>query len=154
MEHAADLMRSPAPTVSPDTTVRELGAWLLKRHLDGACVVDDGQFVGVVTTMDLIFREKKVYTPSYVAFMDVVIPLPGLRRTREELRKISGATVAQILSDEPATVAPDTGVDEIATLMVERHYSVLPVLDRGELVGMITKADLLRATLELVSADE
>lgn len=147
MKHVLDVMQENPPVVSPDMGIRELAELLLESGRDGFCVVDNGVLVGIVTSMDLIFQEKRLNLPSLFTFLDSVIPV-GVRRTHEELRKIAGATVADVMSKNPITVRFDAGLDQVASLMVERHLSVLPVVREGTLVGEITKPGVLRAVLD------
>lgn len=141
---------NPHPlTVSPTLPVRELAELFLAKSLESACVVDQGRLVGVVTSMDLVFQEKQVHLPTFVHFLNGILPLePFSGRTKKELEKIAGATVAAIMTSAPVTVAPDTPVSEAATLMVERHLSILPVVEQGRLRGAVTKPSLLRYYIE------
>lgn len=136
----------PAPLeVSPEMSVRDLAMSLIEGGFDGACVVDDDRLVGVVTSMDLVFKEKKLHIPSFFTFLDVVIPLESMSSVKEELDKISGVTVREIMSTDPATIAPDATSSEAATTMVDHHYTILPVVEDGKLVGVVTKRGLVRA---------
>lgn len=146
MKTAGEVMHAPAPVVAPDTTLQDLYAFLDERDLDGACVVDDGHLVGVVTSMDLVVRQKRVHLPTLFAFMDVVLPLGGTRQTEDELRRIASSDVGGLATRDVVTIDPDTPLDEVATLMVEKHLTVLPVVEHGGLVGMVTKDDVLRGT--------
>ncbi|PRQ06408.1 inosine 5'-monophosphate dehydrogenase [Enhygromyxa salina] len=134
-----------ALTVTADTSVRELVDLLLRERSDGACVVDDDRLVGVVTTMDLVFQQKRVHLPSILSVMDFAIPLEPPQRLRQELDKIAGTRVAEIMSDEPIFVGPSAPMSEVATLMVERHLTVIPVVEDGCLLGVVSKEALLRA---------
>ena len=62
----------------------------------------------------------------------------------KEWLKISALTVDQAMTPNPTTVTPDTPIEEIATLMVEKGYHTLPVLEDGRLVGIIGKEDVLK----------
>lgn len=147
MKSAAQIMHTPAPTVTPDTSAQELYTFLTSKGLDGVCVVEGDKLVGVVTSMDLVFREKKVHMPTFFFFLDAVIPLGDPRRTYEEVTKIAGSRAGDLASTRVVTVAPDTHVDDVASLMVDKHLSVVPVVDgQGTLVGMVTKDDVLRAS--------
>lgn len=139
-----------ALTVAPECSVRDLAVLLLERGLDGACVVESAELVGVVTTMDLVFQEKQVHLPSVLSFMDFAIPLEPPSRLRAELEKIAGTTVREIMSREPITVGPERPVSEVARMMVDQHLTIVPVLsdmENDKLIGMITKQALLRAVL-------
>lgn len=144
--HARDIMIE-ALTVVPDRSVRDLAQLLLERGLDGACVVANGQLVGVVTTMDLVFQEKQVHLPTILNFLDFAIPLEPPSRLRAELDKIAGTTVQQIMTREPVTVEAERLVSEVARMMVDKHLTIVPVVEDGQLLGMITKQALLRSVL-------
>jgi len=140
---ADEVMVEPL-TVSPSESLRRLAELLLEHHSDGACVVENGRLVGVVTSMDLVFQEKQVHLPSILSFMDFAIPLESPARWRDELDKIAGTSVSEIMSEEPITAAPDTLVSNIATKMVEKHLTLMPIVDGGRVVGVVTKPALLR----------
>jgi CBS domain-containing protein len=134
-----------ALTVAPDLLVRDLVELLLREHADGACVIEDGQLVGVVTTMDLVFQEKQVHLPSFLAVMDFMIPLEPPERLRHELDKITATRVRDMMSARPLSVRPEAPIADVATLMVDKHVTIVPVVEDGRVVGMITKPALLRA---------
>lgn len=132
-------------TVVPNRSVRDLAELLLRERSDGACVIEHGRLVGVVTTMDLVFQEKRVHLPSILTLMDFAIPLEPPERLREELDKISGTTVADIMSRQPIFATPDTPMSEVASRMVDQHLTIVPVVEGERLIGMVTKQALLRA---------
>lgn len=140
-----------ALSVVPERSVRELAELLLREQSDGACVVKNGRLVGVVTTMDLVFQEKRVHLPSILSFMDFAIPLEPPHRLREELDKISGTRVSEIMSGDPISVGPDAPMSEVATLMVEHNFTLVPVVEHGLLLGVVTKQALLRAAFHAES---
>lgn len=144
MQFAHEIMDRDFLRVPVDMAVGELAALLLKHNADGACVVDGERLIGVVTTMDLVFQEKQVHLPSFITLMEMVIPLGG-ERARKELEKVTGGTVAEIMSKDPGTVAWDAPLSDVATLMVEKHYTLVPVLKGDHLQGVIGKRDLLKA---------
>jgi CBS domain-containing protein len=141
---ARDIMVE-ALTVVPTRSVRDLAELLLRERSDGACVVEHDRLVGVVTTMDLVFQEKQVHIPSILTIMDFAIPLEPPDRLREELDKIAGIRIADIMSRHPIFVSPETPMSEVASLMVDKHLTIVPVVEGTQLVGMITKQALLRA---------
>ncbi len=132
-------------TTRPDVPVSELARQLLGEGADGACVLEDGDLVGVVTEMDLIFQEKQVHVPSFITIMDAVIPLELPGKLKAEFDKIAGLTVADIMSKDPVTVTPDTAASKVAALMVEHGYSIVPVVRGDLLIGAVTRASLLRS---------
>ncbi len=149
MTAVRDIMESAPLIVSPDTSVKDLAVALVERRIDGACVVQDDVLVGVVTSMDLVFQEKQLHIPSFFTFLDVMIPMQSREQLHEEMRKMAGVTVEQIMSRDPTVVAPDDEVSAAATTMVEEHFTILPVVDDGVLVGVVTKRGLVRAAYSL-----
>ena len=145
MPFASELMNRKPLVVSPDLPVPSLARLLLGDRVDGACVVEDARCVGVVTTMDVIFQEKRVQVPTYVNLLSHLLPV-GQRRV-QDLEKVTGATVREIMTADPKVVAYDASLEEIATLMVDRHITIVPVVQDGVLVGVISKPDMVRAAL-------
>ncbi len=143
---ARDVMNI-APTVTPSTSIKELAKMLLNTGLDGACVVEKERLVGVVTAMDLIFQKKRVHLPSFFTFLDALIPLESPSRLEEELRKLAGSTVADIMTTSIRTVSSHTPLDEVAQLMVEHHLTILPVIDGPRLLGMVDKPTMIRVAV-------
>jgi len=142
---ATDVMDASPPTVSPDMTVTALAAFLVEQKLDGACVVADGALHGVVTAMDLVFQSQPPHLPSFFHFLEALIPLESTAKVEQDLKKIAGATVRDVMSTQVFTAAPDDSVATIAEKMVSHHLSIVPVVDSsGRLIGAVTKAGILR----------
>jgi CBS domain-containing protein len=69
-------------------------------------------------------------------------------RTREEIRRAAGDTVGHVMTLDPTTIAPQLGLAEAARRMTDKEVKHLPVVDgAGVLVGMVSRADLLKAFL-------
>jgi CBS domain-containing protein len=151
MSTAKEIMNAHPFVVAPDMAVQRLAKQLFEHKLDGACVVENSELIGVVTAMDLVYQEKSLHLPTVVALMDAIIPLESGSRTRKEMEKMTGAYVRDIMTSSPVTVGPDSDLKEIATLMVERHITILPVVKGSELVGTITKPDVLQAAFRFPS---
>ena len=60
---------------------------------------------------------------------------------------MSAVRVSEAMTPDPITVDPETGLEDIATLMVKHNIHTLPVLDQGWLVGIIGKEDILRTLM-------
>jgi CBS domain-containing protein len=143
---AKDIMTKRVQTVRPETTVKALALFLLKHQISGAPVMDRaGKLVGIVTEDDLIFRDANVHLPTVVTVFDSVIYLESPRKYEQELQKIIGGKVADLMSRDVQTIAPELELSAIATIMHERHRHLLPVVRAGKLVGIVGKADVVRA---------
>ncbi|MCB9780459.1 MAG: CBS domain-containing protein [Alphaproteobacteria bacterium] len=144
MTTARDILSTEALIVNPEMPVADLATALLAGGAEGACVVEDGRLVGVVTAMDLVYKEKNLHLPTVFTFMDAVIPI-GWKKAEEELEKIAGLTVAEIMTARPVTVPPDADLHTLATLMVEQHLTMLPVVEGDLLLGAVDKRAVLAA---------
>lgn len=145
MVKAKDIMTRDVVTVSPETDIAEATELLLKQHINGVPVVDDsGRLVGILCQSDLIAQQKRIRLPSLFTLLDGFIPLSSTKHLDAELQKISAAKVAQAMTSNPVTVRPETSVEEIATLMVEKSFHTVPVVDNDRIVGIIGKEDVLK----------
>jgi CBS domain-containing protein len=147
MTTAQDMMDTQPLQVPPTQPVRVQAARLIARSAEGACVVEGDRLLGVVTSMDLVFQQKNVHLPSLITIMDAVISLDFTGRTQQEVHKILGACVRDIMTSPALTVGPQADLADVATLMVEKRVSLVPVVDGDRLLGAITKVSVLKAAL-------
>ena len=145
-----DVMTPLADVVSfrPEDRVEDAARRLADRGLGGGPVVDDaGRVVGVLSDDDLIVQEARLHVPTVISVLGAYIELPSSQdRFEEELRKAVGATVGDVMDDEPRTCRPNDTLESVATVMHEKGVSRLAVVDDdGGLVGVIARGDLVRA---------
>ncbi|MGA2404758.1 MAG: CBS domain-containing protein [Syntrophobacteraceae bacterium] len=145
MLKAKDVMTRDVITVAPDTEVTAIAKLLLERHFNGVPVVNrEGGLVGIVCQNDLIAEQKKLPIPSVFAILDAFIPIYPPGKITKEMQKIAALKASEAMTPDPVTVGPETGIDEIASIMVNRSIHTIPVVERGKLVGIIGKEDILR----------
>lgn len=148
MKTAADIMTRDVITVTPSTGVKELARIFTENSISGAPVLNAvGKVIGVVTESDLIDQNKKVHIPTVISILDSFIYLESPDKLEQEMRKIAGATVADIFTADIVTVTEETPVDELATIMSEQSMHTLPVVRNGELVGVIGKRDIIKTII-------
>lgn len=144
---AKDIMTKDVITVKKDTGVSELADILTKNRISGAPVVDDsGRLLGVVTESDLVEQSKSLHLPTVFTILDSVIFLESAKHFEKELKKMTGAKVEDIYTEKSVAVGLDTPIREIATIMAEKKVYTIPVIDGDKLVGIIGKADVVRAS--------
>jgi CBS-domain-containing membrane protein len=142
---AKDIMTTDLVTLSSGLEISHAAARLLEKRINGAPVVDEaGHLIGILCQSDLIATQKKLSIPSLFTLLDGFFPLRSMKNMEKELEKIAALTVEQAMTKKPMTVSPDTPIEEIATLMVEKGFHTLPVLENGLLVGVVGKEDVLR----------
>jgi len=152
MLKAKDIMTRDVITVTPETEVREIAKLLLDKHFNGVPVVSrEGRLVGIICQSDLIAEQKKLPLPSVFTILDTFIPIYPPAKTEKELQKITAIKASDAMTSDLVTVGPETGIDEIASIMVNRKLHTIPVVEGGKLVGIIGKQDVLRT---LVSSHE
>ena len=100
-------------------------------------VDDEGRCVGIVTEADLVLPDDQgdLHLPHYVNLFGGTVFLEPLGRFEERLRKAFASTAEDMMTRDPDTVAPDTGVREAARLIHESGHNRLPVVEDGRLVG-------------------
>jgi CBS domain-containing protein len=145
MKKASDIMETNIICVTPDTDIPKAVGILLDNHINGVPVVNDKEeLVGILCQSDLIFQQKEMPVPPIFTILDSIFPLSSSKKIDEEFRKIAATTVAQAMAKDVVSVAPDTPVSEIASLMVEKHFHTIPVVKNKKLVGIIGKEDVLK----------
>ncbi len=145
MATALDAKDEALVTVSPDLAVDALAAKLDESGQPGAVVVEGGTMVGVVTEMDLVFRNKNVHLPTIVAILDAVIKIDPGGRAKAELHKATGTRVADLMTRDVISATPDTPLSEVADWMVDKGLSLVPILDGDTVLGVVTRRSAMRA---------
>ncbi|MEA2083735.1 MAG: CBS domain-containing protein [Thermodesulfobacteriota bacterium] len=152
---ANDIMTRDIVTVLPDTKITEAAKLLLENHINGIPVVESsGKFVGIICQSDLVVQQKRFPLPSFFTLVDSFITIPSPKQIEKEVQKISAITVSRAMAQKPVTVRPDTGIDTLAELMVDKGFHTIPVLDGEKLVGIVGKEDILRTLMSEVKSKE
>ena len=145
MLKAKDIMTGDVLTVRPEATVEELARVLMEHKISGVPVVDDSRhLVGIVTENDLIRKNKRLHIPTVIRLFDAFILL-GSGRMEEEIKKMAATTVSEICTKKVVSITEETSLEEIATIMAEQHIHLLPVLRDSIVVGIVGKADMVKA---------
>lgn len=138
-----DVMSRDVISVPSDTALKDLAALLSERRISGVPVVDDGKVVGVVSEGDVLM--KQVGRPiSRRRPLDWIF---GEQQDPEEVRRRMASTVGEAMSSPATTIDADRSLREAAAKMVDAKVNRLPVVEDGKLVGILTRADLVRAYL-------
>ncbi len=138
-----DVMETAWPTLGPESTVEEAIKLFAEERVSGTPVVEDGRLVGIITEGDLIFQDADVKAPGFLDILGGIVPLGDTDEYRREALKSAGVTVGEVMTDEPVTITPEATLAETATIMAERRKKILPVIEGGRLVGVITRMDIL-----------
>lgn len=150
--NAGDVMTREVLSVTPETRVPEIVKLLLTRGISGVPVVDaNGKVVGVVSEGDLLRRAElgtQKERGSWTQFFT------GTATLAEDYIRSHGAQAADVMSRDVLSVRADAPLSKIADLMEDHHIRRVPVVDEnGKLVGIISRANLLRAFASLTSPE-
>ena len=145
MLKAKDIMTKTVITFSPETPISQAAQTLLDKHVNGCPVIDaTGRLVGILCQSDLVAQQKKLSLPTVFTLLDGLVPMTSMSELDREMEKIAAITVAKAMSPDPEYVTSETPIEDIATLMVERGFHSMPVVDEGKLAGVIGMEDILR----------
>ncbi len=145
MLKAKDIMTKDVITAKNETTIEELARLLIEHKISGVPVVDDdNQLIGIVTENDLIKKNKRFHIPTIVRLFDAYFLLDS-GKVEDEIKKMVATTVGEICTKKVLSISEDTTLEEIATIMAEKHIHLLPVLKDNEVVGIVGKADVVRS---------
>jgi CBS domain-containing protein len=143
MMKTQEIMTTQVITVRSDSPLQDAIATMLEHGVSGVPVIDEhGQAVGMLSESDLLRRtelDTERRRPRWLVF------LMGPGKLAEEYTHTHGRTVADVMTNKLYSVAPDTPVRDVVQLMERRRIKRLPVLENGQLVGIVSRANLLRA---------
>jgi CBS domain-containing protein len=143
---AKDIMTKEVLTVKEDMTVEEVAKFLVEHRISGAPVVDEtDKLKGIITEADLIIRDKKVHIPTVIQLLEGVIYLESPKRFEEEMGRILGQKVSEVMTKAVVTITPNTYIEDVATLMSTERKYLLPVVEKDKIVGIVGKADVVKA---------
>ena len=138
----SELMSRNTISVLPGTTVADAARIMLSNRVTGLPVLDEkGALVGIVSEGDLL-RRAEIGTDGKQAGWLRALLMPA--SVASDYVTTHARHVSGVMTHNPVFVTPDTPLDEVAQLMIRKHIKRLPVLDAGQLVGMISRSDLLR----------
>ena len=133
-------MNRDVVTIRPDMPLKRVAAILSANHISGAPVCNPaGDVVGVISEADILRKEEGVRPDVGGRFNWLLRKLDG------ETAKVGARTAGEAMTSPALTIRATEPVSTAAQLMVERSINRLPVVSDGELVGIVTRADLVRA---------
>ena len=125
---AQDVMTAPVYFVSPNETIAYARNLMVTHKISRILVMEDGRLTGILTKKDIAYRLHQAE--------------PAWRR-----RPIDQIPVGTFASSKPIVVAPDTGIRKIAGIFSGNNISCVPVVEAGNVVGIVTKTDLMKSAL-------
>jgi CBS domain-containing protein len=139
---ASDIMTQSVITVTPETPVAEVAQLLLEKQISAVPVVAEGRAIGIVSEGDLIRRIESGSTERTSWWLRTFGPID---RMAEDYVKAHGLTARDVMSSPIVGITEDTPVPEIAKLLESRRIKRVPVMRGDEIVGIVSRANLLQA---------
>lgn len=142
---AKDVMARDIITVSPRADIEHVAQLMVKQRVSGIPVVDGkAELVGIVTEGDLL-RRVETGTEGHCSTWRALFS--SNRRLATGYLKSHSRKVCDVMTAPVATVTEDTELEDVADLLESRHIKRLPVMRGGQIVGMVTRLNLVRALL-------
>ena len=142
---ATDIMTAPAISVAPETLVAQIAALLSRHRISAVPVVEGGRLVGIVSEADLLHRHE-LGTDGHAR------PRTGWRRvlfgrdaSAAEYAKSHARRARDVMTREAISIAADTPINEVVELLEKRSVKRVPVVRGEEVIGIVSRADVVRA---------
>jgi CBS domain-containing protein len=126
-------------TVTPKTPLKAVATRMLEYGISGMPVVDGERVLGVISETDILFKERAA--PDRKGLVDWLVHYAE----DPPLAKLEARTAGEAMTTPAVTIAPERTVADAAALLLDLRIDRLPVVEGGELVGIVTRADLIRA---------
>ena len=145
-----DFMTRQVVTIARDSSIVEAARLMLEHKVSGLPVVDAAHHVaGIVSEHDLLRRREIDKDKKQSHWLQLMIDRAGLA---DESARFHDRKVDEVMTANPITVTPTSSLGEACRLIEERGIKRLPVVHNGELVGIIARADLVRALSQTVES--
>lgn len=144
--NAADIMMSDVLTVNSDASVLDAARTMLQHRVSGMPVIDrNGKLAGMLTEGDLLHRAETGTERHRARWLELLL---GPGRGAADYTAAHARKVDEVMTDQVVSIAPDTTLERAAELMERHKIKRLPVVANGKLVGIVSRADFLRALID------
>ncbi len=140
---ACELMSTPVVTILPEVKLKEVAECLVAHRVSGVPVVDHfGRLVGIISESDLVSKlEYEDKGQGLVGLLDHLAHAVGADR------KLRARTAAELMTSGVVTTGPDASVREMIHLMTSHGINRIPIVESGRVIGIVTRADILRTLI-------
>lgn len=151
MVQVKDIMTPDPVTVRVDSPIREAAGLLRKYHIGGLPVMDGDRVAGIVTETDIISLldtgslSSDLWLPSPLEVIEVPVrEFINWEKTKRALTDIGDKEVRRVMSTPAVTIDEESDIADAASLMLRERIARLPVIRNGKLIGIVTRADIVR----------
>jgi CBS domain-containing protein len=146
-----EIMTPDPIVVQVDTPVRIAAGLLRKNRIGGLPVMDGRRVAGMVTESDIISLltvdepSEDLWLPSPLEIIEVPIrEYINWGKTKKALASIGDLEVREVMTAPAITIQADADIEEAAAIMLKEGIARIPVMEEGRLVGIVTRADIVR----------
>jgi len=152
---AANIMTRQLETISSTVSIVDAKLLFARSQHHGLPVLDDGKFMGIVTLSDFTkFSELQIATTPIHDLNPVMNDEPSTININDSINALAAIqTIADIMTRNPIRVRSHDPLPQVIYWMNRYHIGHLPVVDRSQLVGIITRADIIRVESEQLSGN-
>lgn len=144
-----EIMQKNVVSVNENADIKEIARALVENKVSGIPVINDaGKLVGIVSEGDLLHKETNPRMPDYVDILGAIIYYHGLKRYHDDYRKLMATKASDIMTKKVITVAKDTTLEDAAQLMMQHSIKRLPVVENGEMIGIVSRADIIKTLID------
>jgi len=148
----ADIMTSPVTGIAPTASIADAARVMLDNKVSGLPVVSaDKRLIGIVTESDFLRRVELGTQKRRSRWLDLV---RGTDRQAEDYIHAAGRRVEDIMTRQVLSISPDVSLERLVRLMQAHGIKRVPVVGDNRLVGIVSRADLMRAMLRLTPAPD
>lgn len=156
MKKVKEIMNPDVMYFSPDDTVFNATKAMLEKNISGAPVVENEKVVGVISMSDIIkFMRTKLKIGKTHQLPSLSLLVLDLIRTgkeyvdlKKEIKLISGIKIRNMMSKKIVSIGPEASIFDAANLLEKKDVGRLPVIEKGKLIGIVARADLIKTLLE------
>ncbi|RUW34409.1 MAG: CBS domain-containing protein [Mesorhizobium sp.] len=144
---AQAIMTTPVISIDASASIAKAADLMLTRKISCLPVTRDGAMAGIISEGDFLRRQElgtQRVRPRWLEF------LAGPGKVADEYVHANGRRVGEVMTTEVVSAPPGTSLAEIVELMARYDIKTVPIVDAGEIVGIVTRSDLLRALLRIL----
>ncbi|MBP8616102.1 CBS domain-containing protein [Veillonella sp. YH-vei2232] len=141
-----EVMNKYPVTIDKQAPISDVAELLVKYNLTAVSVVDENnKLIGIITEGDLLYKKVRPHVPHYVNVLGASIYYNGIGEYNSQFKKLLASSVEDLMTKEVITAKPETEVEEVVAVMLDKHLKSMPVVDeKGVLIGSLGRRDIIK----------
>jgi CBS domain-containing protein len=140
------IMSKSIVSALPDTSIFNVAKMLSEHKIHGIPVVEGKKLVGIITETDFFTKDdSKIHLPTYAKVLQKKGFLKSIFQKKDDFdEKALVAKAKDIMTTNCVTISPEAKIEDFVALIKEKELHTIPVVFKGDLVGIVTVADILK----------